>query len=99
MALLARVLRFFFWVVVISWGFRLLSRYFTRMLQSGQPPQNIDPRRDPANATSLVRDPVCGVYVSEVLAIPLLENGQALHFCSASCRDAYLQPSRKLAAH
>lgn len=100
MAMLARFLRFLFWVVAISWGLRLLSRYFNRMLYSGQPSQHIDPRRDPnSNTTSLVRDPVCGVYVSETLAVQLLENGQPLHFCSPSCRDAYLQPARKLAAH
>jgi hypothetical protein len=100
MALLARFIRFLFWVVIISWGFRFISRYLTGLLQSGHPPETVDPRRDPSTrTTSLVRDPVCGVYVSEALALPLLENGQSLHFCSPTCRDTYLQPSRKLAAH
>ncbi|HEX3118510.1 MAG TPA: hypothetical protein VHP80_05395 [Candidatus Acidoferrum sp.] len=28
--------------------------------------------------------------MAEVLAIPLRENGQLVHFCSAKCRDQYL---------
>ena len=51
------------------------------------------------HARLLVRDPVCGVHIAEVLAIPLRENGELLHFCSLSCRDAYLNSSRKLAAN
>ena len=47
----------------------------------------------------LVRDPVCGVHIAEVLAIPLRENGELLHFCSLACRDAYLNSSHKLAAN
>jgi YHS domain-containing protein len=37
----------------------------------------------------LVRDPVCGAHVAEVLAIPLREGGELLHFCSVTCRDNY----------
>jgi len=40
-------------------------------------------------ALRLVRDPVCGVYVAEVLAIPLREGTQTVHFCSIACRDKY----------
>ncbi|HZV60240.1 MAG TPA: hypothetical protein VFF42_07855, partial [Candidatus Eremiobacteraceae bacterium] len=47
----------------------------------------------------LVRDPICGVHIAEVLAIPLRENGELLHFCSLACRDAYLNSSHKLAAN
>ena len=41
-------------------------------------------------ARRLVRDPVCGAHVAEVLAIPLREGGDLLHFCSIVCRDEYL---------
>jgi YHS domain-containing protein len=41
-------------------------------------------------ARRLVRDPVCGAHVAEVLAIPLREGGDLLHFCSTACRDEYL---------
>ncbi len=41
-------------------------------------------------ARRLVRDPVCGAHVAEVLSIPLREGGELLHFCSTACRDQYL---------
>jgi hypothetical protein len=41
----------------------------------------------------LVRDPVCGAHVAEVLAIPLREGDQLLHFCSVACRDQHLLAS------
>jgi hypothetical protein len=43
----------------------------------------------PSGARRLVRDPVCGVHVAEVLAIPLREGGEVVHFCSKACRDKY----------
>jgi YHS domain-containing protein len=52
----------------------------------------------------LVRDPVCGAHVAEVLAIPLREGGEVLHFCSIACRDEHLRASaakntKKIAAN
>jgi hypothetical protein len=103
MALLARFIRFLFWIVVVTWGFRLAGRFLSRMLQSGQP-EPLGSARDLRAHTSkgahvLVRDPVCGVHISEGLAIPLHENGELLHFCSPACRDTYLNSSRTLAAN
>lgn len=49
-------------------------------------------------ARKLVRDPVCGVYLAEVLAIPLRAEGELLHFCSTACRDKYgVQVQRRAA--
>jgi len=39
---------------------------------------------------TLVRDPVCGMHVDAALAVRAEVNGEALHFCSERCRDAYL---------
>jgi hypothetical protein len=47
----------------------------------------------------LVRDPVCGVYLAEVLAIPLRDGGQLLHFCSTACRDNYAMQVQRRAAN
>jgi YHS domain-containing protein len=48
-----------------------------------------------------VRDPVCGMHVAEVLAVPLRESGELVHFCSTACRDKYLSESgtRRMAAN
>jgi hypothetical protein len=102
MTFLARLIRFLFWVVIVSWGVRLAGRFISGLLQTGR-------MREPSKSTGdlhaeqtgrlLVRDPICGVHLAEVLAIPLRENGALLHFCSLACRDAYLNSSQKLAAN
>ena len=102
MSFLARVIRFLFWIVVVSWGFRLVGRLLSGLFQSTQasapsePPRDVDSKE---GSRLLVRDPVCGVHIAEVLAIPLREDSQLLHFCSPACRDAYLSSSRTLAAN
>ena len=98
----ARIIRFLFWVVIFSWGFRLIGRLISNWLRTSSPQEPSEPERElrtPQAARLLVRDPVCGVHLAEVLAIPLRENGELLHFCSPACRDTYLGASRKLAAN
>jgi YHS domain-containing protein len=102
MTFLARVIRFLFWIVVVSWGFRLVGRLLSGLFPSPQAAPSSGPARDldaKEGSRLLVRDPVCGVHIAEVLAIPLREDGQLLHFCSPACRDAYLSSSRTLAAN
>jgi YHS domain-containing protein len=102
MTFLARLIRFLFWVVIVSWGVRLAGRLISGLLPPGRPREPLQPTAD-SNAEQsgrlLVRDPICGVHIAEVLAIPLRTNGQLLHFCSLTCRDAYLNSSHKLAAN
>jgi len=50
-------------------------------------------------ARKLVRDPVCGVYLAEVLAIPLRNGCELLHFCSTACRDKYAVQVQRRAAN
>jgi hypothetical protein len=38
---------------------------------------------------TLVRDPQCGTYVPESRALVVGRGADALHFCSATCRDAW----------
>jgi YHS domain-containing protein len=35
------------------------------------------------------RDPVCGMFVSTEVSVPLKENGKTLHFCSRECLERY----------
>ena len=102
MTFLARLIRFLFWVVIVSWGVRLAGRFISGLLQSGRTREPLQPSgdlNDGQGARLLVRDPICGVHIAEVLSIPLRENGELLHFCSLACRDAYLNSSQKLAAN
>ena len=104
MAFLARVARFLFWLLVVSWSVWLLRRIFARVLQNAAPaPQHQSEistgAQTPGAARRLVRDPVCGMHVDETLSIPLREGGELLHFCSIACRDAYAGGTKKFAAN
>jgi len=104
MNFLARIIRFLFWLLVLSWGLRLLRRILGGILhdQTAPAPGTPDVSReitDQAAARRLVRDPVCGMHVDETLSIPLRDAGELLHFCSPACRDAYAVNIRKFAAN
>jgi YHS domain-containing protein len=104
MNFLARIVRFLFWLLILSWGLRLLRRIVGSMPRNDQapPPQTTDSAEGipvPSAARQLVRDPVCGMHVDETLSIPFREGGELLHFCSPACRDAYAAQVRKLAAN
>jgi YHS domain-containing protein len=104
MIFIARIIRFLFWVLVISWGVRLLRWTLGSMLRKGASAQeqstHASPSIDePGASRRLVRDPVCGMHVDETLSIPLREDGALLHFCSIACRDAHLGNVKKFAAN
>lgn len=99
MTFIARLLRFVFWVVVVYWGAALLRRLVQRMGQGAAKSQApVDVPND-AITRKLVRDPVCGMHIAEVLALPLRQDGDLLHFCSMACRDKYVRETRKIAAN
>lgn len=104
MNFLARMLRFVFWLLIVSWGVGLLRRLVAWMLRGAvsdhQQSAGAAPTGEiPETARRLVRDPVCGVHLAEVLAIPLREGNQVVHFCSTACRDQYGGSTRKFAAN
>jgi YHS domain-containing protein len=102
MNFLARIVRFLFWLLVLSWGLRVLRRFVGGMLQHQQtsgPQPGESSSGIPAPSRRLVRDPVCGMHVDEALSIPFREEGELLHFCSPACRDAYAGNARKIAAN
>jgi YHS domain-containing protein len=112
MNLLARVMKFLFWLLIVSWSVALLRRVLAWMLRGAVPAAETD--RDAAGARvgsesgdtqngvaarRLVRDPVCGMHVAEVLAVPLRDSGGLLHFCSSACRDKYVNGRQRMAAN
>ena len=104
MGFLARILRFLFWVLILSWAIALLRRAVAWVL-TGSATGAQSGTDVPGSAQSslpsrrLVRDPVCGVHVAEELAIPLREEGEVVHFCSTACRDKYAVSTKKYAAN
>jgi YHS domain-containing protein len=92
------MLKALFWVLVVSWSVALLRRLVNKM---GEGASGHDGPMDvPNNAVNqkLVRDPVCGVHIAETLAVPLRDGSQLLHFCSATCRDKYLNGTQRISA-
>jgi YHS domain-containing protein len=115
MNFLARIVRFLFWLLIVSWSVALLRRALAWMLRGAMPAQaDQDATGSTAGAgvgaessdtpggvaaRRLVRDPVCGMHVAEVLAVPLRESGELVHFCSVACRDKYVSGTRRMAAN
>jgi YHS domain-containing protein len=96
---IARVFRYLFWVLVVTWAFRLLSRVVSNMARGAAPANRpLDVASDAASG-KLVRDPVCGLHIAEGLALPVRQGAELVHFCSAECRDKYLGEPRKFAAN
>jgi len=98
MTFLGRVLRYLFWLAVVSWSVRLLQKLVGNMAagDAGGKPY-VDVPND-AVKQKLVRDPVCGMHVAEGLALPLSQGGETQHFCSVECRDKYLKGVQEVSA-
>ena len=47
------------------------------------------PQVPPAQGVSLVRDPVCGIYVDQAHALTVKRRGEVHYFCSEDCRTAF----------
>ena len=102
MNVLARIVRFLFWLLVLSWGLRLVRGIVGSMLRNDTAPgpQAADASAGiPSTARRLVRDPVCGMHVDETRSIPFRDGGELVHFCSTACRDAYAVNLKKFAAN
>lgn len=100
MIFIARILRFLFWVVIVSWGVSLLRRLVNSMGPAPTNPQQ--PIDVPSDAVSrkLVRDPVCGMHLAEGLAIAERSSaGEPVYFCSEECRNKFMDAPRKFAAN
>jgi YHS domain-containing protein len=105
MNFLARVVRFVVGVVILSWGLKLLSRFFAWVMKTsgvpGGPPNYSQPggTQQQLAARQLMRDPVCGMHMPENLAITYRDNGELRYFCSAECRDKYTNETLRRAAN
>jgi YHS domain-containing protein len=98
MNILARIFRFLFWLLVLSWAVALLGRFARWMLRGAASGEGAEAPSAGSASKRLVRDPVCGMHVAEQLAIAEGSGNEMVHFCSAQCRDIYLQKTRRMAA-
>jgi YHS domain-containing protein len=98
MTFIARMLKYLFWLLVVSWSVAILQKIVGKMVRgdAGEKP-SVDVPNDAQNQR-LVRDPVCGMHVAEGLALPVEQGTEILHFCSAECRDKFLHGTQKISA-
>jgi YHS domain-containing protein len=104
MELISRVLKYLFWLLVVSWSVALLRRVVKWMISGAARMDGGAAAAAPGStpnglAGRLARDPVCGMHVAEELAIPLREGRELVHFCSTECRDKYLAMAQRKAAN
>ena len=95
MTFLARLARFLFWLLVVSWSVALLRRLIAWILrgESAQAGSAPGEGTQTGPAGRLHRDPVCGMHIAEEIAVALHEAGGTLYFCSTQCRDQYVRSS------
>jgi YHS domain-containing protein len=90
MGFFGRLIRFVFWVLIVSWVIKLVGRLFSGASQPATPAGYPATADDPAvPGKRLVKDPVCGMHLAEELALPMSANGETQYFCSQECRSKY----------
>jgi YHS domain-containing protein len=67
--------------LLMSWAMGSSSKAATRR-ETGPPPAA-------SGSTTLHKDPVCGAYVSEAVAVSCRDGNQTLWFCSTDCLNKY----------
>jgi len=85
---LARIVEFLIFIALI----RSLVGFVQRLWYGNRIPRpsfRPPPQQQPAGATTLQQDPVCGTYVSVESSLKKLVGGRVVHFCSPECRNRY----------
>ena len=84
-------------VILIAILVLLIARAFWRLVDGvieaagGSSPR----RRGPAPAVKLVRDPVCGTFVTPGRVPSLTARGTTHYFCSEQCRTEFQHKERR----
>jgi YHS domain-containing protein len=97
MNFVARMARFLFWLLILSWAVWLIRGLLAWALRKASGPAQRVGQAGTEPSKRLHRDPVCGTHVSEGISIAVQQGGETLHFCSAECRDRYFGAERRAA--
>jgi YHS domain-containing protein len=91
MGFFGRLVRFIFWVLIVSWVIKLVGRLLSggNLRSAGAGARGTTKQGPELSGRRLVRDPVCGTHMAEELALPLSVNGETQYFCSQECREKY----------
>ncbi len=84
MVLLLRVIWFIILIVFLRWLFsKLFAASISRISRPSEP-------APPQVHGTAHKDPQCGIYIADELAVVVHAGGQTHYFCSTACRDQYL---------
>jgi len=90
MGFLGRLIRFVFWILIVSWVIRLVGSLLGGGKQASLNGTGSAATQDSAmRGKRLVKDPVCGMHLAEELALPMSADGETQYFCSQDCRAKY----------
>jgi YHS domain-containing protein len=93
-----RILLYLFDLVVALVAGRILGAVVQRVMgrsraQPFGPGQAAQPPPRQTRGGQMVRDPVCGMFVSTELSQRFTLDGQTFHFCSRECLERYRKES------
>ena len=78
-------------MIIAYLAYRAVKSWVMRNLQA--PGQNDS--RHPSIDDVMVKDPVCGIYFPQREGVELRRGGQTVLFCSAACRDRFLEEPKR----
>jgi YHS domain-containing protein len=82
------LVRLIIWLIVGFLIYTVFQAIKQRLLKPPSPP----PEKT-ARGEEMARDPECGTYVPRSDALKAQAKGATYYFCSAACRDKYLERS------
>jgi YHS domain-containing protein len=91
MGLFSRLIRFVFWVLIVTWVVKLLGKFLAGGSRQEPAPaaRGAAAEEQGRSGKRLVRDPICGMHMAEELALAIDANGETQYFCSEECRAKY----------
>ncbi len=78
-------------IIIAYLAYRVAKSWVMRNLQS--PGQNGSSQ--PSIDDVMVKDPECGIYFPQREGVELKRGGETLLFCSAVCRDRFLEEPKR----
>jgi YHS domain-containing protein len=84
------MIRYLLLAIVIYAAFKLFSADSKRRREAAEKDQQKKIKQQ-VDGGDLVKDPVCGAYVSEADSISVKDKDKIHRFCSYDCRDIFLK--------
>jgi YHS domain-containing protein len=78
-------------IIIAYLGYRVVKSWLARTLQ----PPGEKGMHNPKIDDVMIKDPVCGIYFPRREGVELRQGGQVYLFCSAACRDRFVEKQKK----